>query len=132
MSKKTKVLTYGTFDLLHFGHVRLLQRAKQLGDELYVGISTDEFNAQKGKNSVINFHHRKFILESIKYVNHAIPETSWDQKIDDIKKYKIDIFTIGDDWEGKFDFLNNFCEVIYLPRSIGVSSTELKEALKGK
>lgn len=127
-----KVLTYGTFDLLHKGHVRLLQRAKALGDDLTVGVSTDEFNALKGKKAYMSYEDRVFILKAIRYVDHVIPETSWDQKIHDVVANDIDIFVMGDDWKGKFDFLKDYCEVIYLPRTTGVSTTKIKEDLEQK
>lgn len=125
-----KVLTYGTYDLLHKGHINLLRRAKELGDYLIVGLSTDEFNKIKNKEAFYNFEDRKLILESIKYVDLVIPENNWEQKIDDIKKYKVDIFTIGDDWKGKFDFLKAYCNVIYLSRTKGLSTTKVKETLR--
>lgn len=125
-----KVLTYGTYDLLHFGHINLLKRARELGDYLVVGISTDEFNVLKGKKSYFSYDIRKYMLESIKYVDEIIPENNWEQKIEDIKKYDIDIFVMGDDWKGKFDYLKEYCEVVYLPRTEGVSTTEIKENLK--
>ncbi|MCH3934411.1 MAG: glycerol-3-phosphate cytidylyltransferase [Leuconostoc mesenteroides] len=124
-----KVITYGTFDLLHKGHIRLLKRASELGDQLIVGLSSDEFNAIKGKKAYTSFEDRKFILESIKYVDKVIPETNWDQKIDDVKKYEIDTFVMGDDWKGKFDFLKDYCEVVYLPRTTGISTTKIKKDL---
>ena len=125
-----RVITYGTFDLFHIGHLRLLKRARELGDYLIVGVSTDEFNKIKGKKSVFPFKERKEIVESIKFVDKVIPEVNWEQKVDDIKKYKIDIFAIGDDWKGKFDFLKKYCEVIYLPRTKDISSSILKDRLK--
>ncbi|WP_025725317.1 glycerol-3-phosphate cytidylyltransferase [Acholeplasma granularum] len=125
-----KVLTYGTFDLLHVGHINLLRRASELGDYLVVGISTDEFNIKKGKKSIYTFNERKTILESIKYVNEIIAETTWEQKVNDVKKHSIDIFVIGDDWTGKFDFLKEYCEVIYLARTPDISTTETKENIK--
>ncbi|MFD2617051.1 glycerol-3-phosphate cytidylyltransferase [Terrilactibacillus laevilacticus] len=124
-----KVLTYGTFDLLHYGHINLLKRAKELGDYLVVGLSTDEFNAIKHKEAYHSFENRKLILEAIRYVDEVIPENDWDQKVKDVKDNGIDIFVMGDDWEGKFDFLKEYCEVIYLPRTIGVSTTKIKEDL---
>jgi glycerol-3-phosphate cytidylyltransferase len=124
------VITYGTFDLLHYGHIRLLNRAKSLGDYLIVGLSTDEFNALKNKKSYIPYEERKALLESLKCVDLVIPEASWEQKIPDVKKYNVSTFTIGDDWAGKFDFLKEFCEVIYLPRTSGISSTKIKSVLK--
>jgi len=124
------VITYGTFDMFHIGHLNLLKRAKEYGDELIVAISTDEFNSIKGKKTLIPFEDRKQIVESIQYVDFVIPENSWEQKIKDIKTYKIDVFIIGDDWKGKFDFLREYCEVIYLPRTKDISTTNLKENLK--
>jgi glycerol-3-phosphate cytidylyltransferase len=124
-----KVLTYGTFDLLHWGHINLLSRAKDLGDHLTVAISTDEFNAIKNKKSYHSFENRKLILESIRYVDKVIPERTWDQKIDDVVNNEIDVFVMGDDWEGKFDFLKEYCEVIYLPRTIGISTSKIKDDL---
>lgn len=122
------VITYGTYDLLHKGHIRLLKRAKELGDYLIVGLSTDDFNSLKGKKAFYSYEDRKEMLEAIKYVDKVIPEQTWEQKDEDVEKYNIDIFTIGDDWKGKFDNLN--CEVIYLPRTKGISTTEIKERLK--
>lgn len=124
-----KVLTYGTFDLMHKGHIRLLKRAKALGDYLIVAISTDEFNAIKHKKSYFSYEERKEILEAIKYVDEVIPETEWEQKISDVREHNIDIFVMGDDWVGKFDFLKEYCEVIYLPRTEGISATKIKEDL---
>ena len=128
MSKR--VITYGTFDMFHVGHLELLKRLKDYGDELIVAVSTDEFNAIKGKKTIIPYDQRANIVESIKYVDKVIPENSWEQKIEDIKKYNIDIFIMGDDWKGKFDFLRDYCEVLYLPRTEGISTTELKNTLK--
>lgn len=124
-----KVLTYGTYDLLHFGHINLLQRAKDLGDCLIVGLSTDEFNKGKNKKAYHNFENRKMILESIRYVDKVIPENTWDQKIKDVIENDIDLFVMGDDWEGKFDFLREYCEVVYLPRTVGISTTKIKNDL---
>ncbi|EHL99274.1 glycerol-3-phosphate cytidylyltransferase [Lentilactobacillus parafarraginis F0439] len=124
-----KVITYGTFDLLHKGHVRLLKRAKALGDHLTVCLSSDEFNAEKGKKAYTSYEDRKYILEAIKYVDEVIPETNWDQKIHDVQDRNIDVFVMGDDWEGKFDFLKDYCEVVYLPRTEGISTTKIKEDL---
>lgn len=121
-----RVLTYGTYDVLHYGHINLLRRAKDLGDYLIVALSTDEFNAIKEKKSYYNYEQRKKILESIRYVDLVIPENDWEQKISDVQKYQADIFVMGDDWEGKFDFLKKYCEVIYLPRTPDVSSTQTK------
>ena len=122
-------ITYGTFDLLHYGHINLLKHAKALGDYLIVGLSTEEFNILKHKSSHFPYAERKLILEAIRYVDEVIPEENWEQKISDIKKYKIDIFVMGDDWKGEFDFLKEFCEVIYLPRTEGISSTKIKRDL---
>lgn len=124
-----KVLTYGTFDLLHWGHVNLLKRAKDLGDYLIVAISTDEFNAIKNKKAYHSFENRKMILESIKYVDEVIPEDTWDQKVQDVKNNDVDVFVMGDDWKGKFDFLEDHCKVVYLPRTIGISTSQIKEDL---
>jgi glycerol-3-phosphate cytidylyltransferase len=124
-----KVITYGTFDLLHWGHVNLLKRAKDLGDHLTVAISTDEFNKIKNKKSYHSFDNRKMILESIRYVDKVIPENDWEQKIKDVIENDIDIFVMGDDWKGKFDFLKEYCEVIYLPRTVGISTSKIKTDL---
>jgi len=124
-----RVITYGTFDFLHNGHINLLKRAKEYGDYLIVGISTDEFNLIKDKKAYYSFEQRKMILEAVRYVDLVIPEKSWDQKIDDVKKYNVDVFVIGDDWEGKFDFLKEYCEVVYLPRTVGISTTKIKTDL---
>ena len=126
-----RVLTYGTFDLLHYGHIRLLKRAKEKGDYLIVALSTDEFNAVKGKKAYHNYETRKKMLEAVRYVDLVIPEEHWEQKINDIKEYKIDILVMGDDWAGsvKFDYLKEYCEVEYLPRTEGVSTTKIKKDL---
>lgn len=124
-----RVITYGTFDLLHWGHIRLLERARALGDYLIVATSTDQFNALKHKEAYHSFEHRKYILEAIRYVDKVIPETSWDQKIQDVKNYNIDIFVMGDDWKGQFDFLKDYCGVVYLPRTEGISTTKIKQDL---
>src|SRR5699024_9052007 len=129
--KMKRVITYGTFDLLHYGHVRLLKRAKELGDYLIVGLSTDEFNEfKKHKEAYNTYPERKYILEAIRYVDQVIPEKDWDQKITDVQKYHIDTFVMGDDWKGKFDFLKPYCDVVYLPRTPGISTTKIKEDLK--
>ncbi|NBK96550.1 MAG: glycerol-3-phosphate cytidylyltransferase [Erysipelotrichia bacterium] len=125
-----KVITYGTFDLFHVGHLNLLKRAKEYGDYLIVAVSSDEFNLGKGKKCFVSDHDRKEIVEAIRYVDEVILETSWEQKIEDVKKYGIDVFVIGDDWKGKFDFLKDYCEVVYLPRTEGISTTQIKEELK--
>lgn len=124
-----RVITYGTFDLFHIGHLNLLQRLKSLGTELVVAVSTDEFNSLKGKKTIIPFEHRVEIVKNIKCVDNVIAENSWEQKIEDIKKYNIDIFAMGDDWEGKFDFLKEYCEVIYLDRTKDISSSSIKSIL---
>ena len=129
---KKIVITYGTFDLLHKGHINILKRAKELGDYLIVGVSTDEFNELKHKEAFFSYEDRKFILESIKYVDKVIPEETWEQKEKDIKKYGVDIFVMGSDWEGKFDELNNFCKVVYLPRTKNISTTLIKTKLSNK
>ncbi len=123
------VITYGTFDLLHRGHVNLLRRAKELGDKLIVGLSTDDFNRKKHKQAMYNYNERKYILEALCPVDLVIPETSWDQKIHDIETYDVDVFVMGNDWEGDFDFLKEYCEVIYLPRTEGISTTDIKQKL---
>ncbi len=124
-----KVITYGTYDLLHVGHINLLKRAKALGDYLIVGLSTDEFNAGKHKEAYHCYEDRKVILESIKYVDEVIPEETWEQKINDVVNNKVDVFVMGDDWKGKFDFLKDYCEVVYLPRTVGISTTKIKQDL---
>lgn len=124
------VITYGTYDVLHLGHINLLRRAKALGDYLIVGLSTDEFNAVKGKKSFYSYEQRKQILEAIRYVDLVIPEENWEQKVKDIKEHKADVFVMGSDWENKFNELREVCEVIYLPRTEDISSTETKEYLK--
>ena len=126
-----RILTYGTFDLLHYGHIRLLQRAKALGDYLVVALSTDEFNAGKGKKAYHNYETRKKMLEAIRYVDLVIPEVSWEQKISDVKKYEIDTVVMGSDWAGsdKFDYLKDYCEVVYLERTEGISRTKIKQDL---
>ena len=123
------VLTYGTFDLLHYGHLEILKRASLLGNKLIVGVSTDKFNEIKGKTCVLPYQKRKELIESLDYVDKVIPENNWDQKVTDIQDNDIDIFVMGDDWEGKFDELKDFCEVIYLPRTKGISSTKLRSIL---
>lgn len=125
-----RVITYGTFDLLHYGHINLLRRAKEQGDYLVVGLSTDEFNQIKGKRSYFTFDQRKALLEAIRYVDLVIPETCWDQKREDIHEYHIDTFVIGDDWKGKFDFLEaEGVEVVYLTRTPEISTTQIKRDL---
>lgn len=123
------VITYGTFDLFHIGHVRLLERLSKLGDRLIVGISTDEFNELKGKKSFFSYAERAEIVASSKYVDAVFPEHHWEQKVEDVVKYKADIFAMGDDWTGKFDFLKSECEVLYLTRTADVSTTDIKKTL---
>ena len=124
-----RIITYGTFDVLHYGHVNLLKRAKALGDYLIVALSSDEFNRIKNKASFYTYEQRKIILEACRYVDLVIPENNWEQKITDVQKYQVDIFVMGDDWKGKFDFLKNYCDVVYLPRTPDVCSTKTKEYL---
>lgn len=126
-----RVITYGTFDLLHYGHINLLRRAKALGDYLIVALSTDEFNLNsKNKTCYFSYEKRKALLESIRYVDLVIPEENWNQKIIDVDLYKIDTFVIGDDWKGKFDFLKEKCDVIYLERTPEISTTQIKKDLE--
>lgn len=127
-----RVITYGTFDLLHYGHINMLQRAKKLGDYLIVALSTDEFNwKEKQKKCYFSYDQRLKLLEAVRYVDLVIPETCWEQKVTDAKEYKVDVFVIGDDWRGKFDFLKaQGVEVVYLPRTPEISSTQIKETLK--
>ena len=127
-----RVITYGTFDVLHYGHINLLKRAKALGDYLIVVLSSDEFNQIKNKKSYYTYEQRKKILEACRYVDLVVPEYNWEQKISDVQEYKADIFVMGDDWKGKFDFLKDYCEVIYLPRTPDVSSTQTKNYLGNK
>ena len=125
-----RVITYGTFDLLHYGHINLLRRAKEYGDYLIVALSTDEFNSVcKNKKCYFSYEQRKLLLESIRYVDLVIPEENWEQKVSDVKEYHVDTFVIGDDWVGKFDFLKDSCEVVYLPRTPEISTTQIKEDL---
>ena len=127
-----RILTYGTFDLLHYGHIRILKRAKELGDYLVVALSTDEFNATKGKKAYHSYETRKKMLEAIRYVDLVIPENNWEQKLQDVKDYKIDVVVMGDDWAGsdKFDYLKEYCEVKFLERTPGVSTTMIKNDLQ--
>ncbi|MEZ7726585.1 glycerol-3-phosphate cytidylyltransferase [Gemella sp. 27098_8_155] len=129
-----KVITYGTFDLLHYGHINLLRRAKSLGDYLIVGLSTDEFNnKEKNKECYFDYENRKLLLDAVRYVDCVIPENNWEQKISDIQKYNIDVFVIGDDWKGKFDYLKEFgVEVVYLPRTKEISTTKIKNDLNSR
>ena len=126
-----KIITYGTFDLLHYGHINLLRRAKELGDYLIVALSTDEFNwNQKQKICYFTYEQRKQLLEAIRYVDLVIPEENWEQKVSDVKEFRVDTFVMGNDWEGKFDFLKDHCEVVYLPRTPEISTTQIKQELK--
>ncbi|MHA6481263.1 glycerol-3-phosphate cytidylyltransferase [Paenibacillus sp. strain BS8-2] len=125
------VITYGTYDLLHVGHINILERAKQYGDYLIVALSTDEFNAIKGKHAYYNYEQRERILKSIRYVDEVIAENTWEQKIEDVIHYKVDTFIMGDDWAGKFDFLQPYCKVVYLNRTEGISTTIIKNDLSG-
>ena len=128
-----RVITYGTFDLLHYGHINLLRRAKELGDYLVVVLSTDEFNwNEKQKKCYFSYEDRKKMLEAIRYVDLVVPEGNWDQKRSDVQKYNIDTFVMGDDWKGKFDFLKDLCEVVYLPRTPDISTTQIKKDLNKK
>ena len=128
-----RVITYGTFDLLHYGHINLLRRAKELGDYLVVVVSSDEFNwNEKRKKCYFTYEQRKAMVEAIRYVDLVIPETCWEQKKTDVHEYDIDVFVMGDDWEGKFDFLKEYCDVVYLSRTPEISTTQIKENLKEK
>ena len=135
-----RILTYGPFDLLHYGHIEILRRAKALGDYLVVALSTDEFNESKGKIAYHSYETRKKMLEAIRYVDLVIPENNWEQKANDVKEYHIDTVVMGSDWAGsdRFDYLKDYCEVVFLERTPGVSTTmikndlKLKEAEKGK
>lgn len=122
-----KIITYGTFDMLHYGHINLLRRAKELGDYLIVALSTDEFNRQKGKECYFSYEQRKLLLEAIRYVDLVIPESCWEQKVSDVKEFRIDTFVMGGDWRGKFDFLKEYCDVIYFDRTPEISTTKIKD-----
>ena len=125
-----RVITYGTFDLIHYGHINLLKRARELGDYLIVALSTDEFNwNSKQKKCYFSYQKRQQLLESIRYVDLVIPEECWEQKISDVQLYKVDTFVMGDDWAGKFDFLKDYCQVVYLPRTPEISTTQIKTDL---
>lgn len=123
----TRVITYGTYDLLHYGHIELLRRAKELGDYLIVGLSSDEFNAGKGKKSHFDYEKRKEMLSAIRFVDEIIPENTWEQKAKDIQEKNVDVFVMGDDWRGKFDELGAHCKVVYLERTPDISSTAIKK-----
>jgi len=125
-----RIITYGTFDLLHYGHIHLLRRAKACGDYLIVALSTDEFNRDsKNKVCYFTYEQRKLLLEAIRYVDLVIPENCWEQKVKDVVEYNVDTFVMGDDWVGKFDFLKEHCEVVYLPRTPEISTTQIKKEL---
>lgn len=126
-----RILTYGTFDLLHYGHIRLLKRAKALGDYLIVALSTEEFNEIKGKKTYHNYETRKMMLEAIRYVDLVIPEENWEQKINDVREYHVDTVVMGSDWAGsdKFEYLNDYCNVVYLDRTEGISTSKIKQDL---
>lgn len=124
------VITYGTFDMFHIGHLNLLRRLSSMGDRLVVAVSSDEFNKLKGKKTLIPFDQRAEIVQAIDCVDVVIKEDSWDQKVNDVLAYDVDIFAIGDDWKGEFDFLQKHCEVVYLERTKNISTTELKRSLK--
>lgn len=130
MKKYNTCITYGTFDLFHIGHLKLLERIKSMCSNLIVAVSTDEFNKLKGKTCIIPYEQRAAIVAGIKYVDKVIPEDNWEQKITDVEKYNVDCFVMGNDWEGKFDFLKEKCEVVYLPHTVGISTTLLKEKIK--
>lgn len=130
MRKYQRAITYGTFDLFHIGHLRLLERVASLADEVIVAVSSDEFNSLKNKKCAIPFEHRRDIVAALRVVTKVIKEDNWEQKIKDIQNEKCDLFVMGDDWKGKFDFLKPYCEVVYLPRTEGVSTTKIKGILK--
>jgi len=127
--RSKNVITYGTFDMFHVGHLRLLQRIKAMGDRLFVAVSTDQFNEVKGKKTLIPYEQRAEIVQSIRCVDVVIPEKNWEQKIRDIERYDIGLFVIGDDWKGEFDSLRDYCEVKYLERTRDISTTQLKKSL---
>ena len=126
-----RVITYGTYDLLHYGHIALLKRARALGDFLMVALSSDEFDVGKGKQAYFSYEERKVMLEAIRYVDFVVPELIWGQRTEDIAKYGIDVFVMGDDWNGEFDDqLKGLCEVVYLPRTPEVSTTRIKSDMR--
>jgi glycerol-3-phosphate cytidylyltransferase len=124
------IITYGTFDVLHAGHINIFKRAKSLGPKLIVGLSTDEFNGLKHKSALLSYENRRCVVEAIRYVDLVIPETNWEQKVYDVEKYEVDVFFMGDDWDGHFDFSKEQCEVVYLSRTDGISSTLIREEVK--
>ncbi len=129
MNSYKRVITYGTFDMFHIGHLELLKRMKTLASEVVVAVSTDEFNEIKGKKTIIPYDQRAQIIDALVYVDKVIPENNWEQKVDDISHHSIDLFVMGDDWKGTFDFLKKHCDVLYLPRTGGISSSKLKTSL---
>ena len=124
-----RVITYGTFDTLHHGHIRLLRRARALGDYLIVALSTDEFNVGKGKSALFSYDERKEDLQALRMVDLVIPERTWDQKLTDVQLYHIDVFVMGDDWVGEFDFLSEYCDVTYFERTPSISSTQIRKSI---
>ncbi len=126
------VMTYGTFDVLHAGHINVLKRARALGDKLIVGLSTDSFNTKKHKEALQSYAERRVILESLRYVDQVIPEKNWEQKKKDILRYRVDFLVMGSDWKGKFDDMKKYCKVVYLPRTPNISSTRLREKVYGE
>ena len=130
LKQRKTVITYGTFDLFHIGHLNILKRARMLGDRLIVGISTDSFNLKKNKKTVIPYDERAEIIRHLRFVDQVIPESCWEQKHKDIIQHNVDIFVMGHDWEGKFDSLSTLCNVKYLPRTKGISTTKIKSSLR--
>lgn len=130
MKKYKRAITYGTFDLFHIGHLRLLERIANIAEDVVVAVSSDEFNQLKGKSCAISFENRRDIVAALRMVTKVIREDSWEQKREDILREQCDVFVMGDDWKGKFDFLQDICDVVYFPRTDGVSSSEIKESLK--
>lgn len=130
MSRQKTVISYGTFDLFHVGHVKLLRRLRDLGDRVVIGLSTDGFNRIKHKRSIMSYEERKMILEACRYVDRVFPEETWEQKRGDILREQADVFAMGDDWVGKFDDLSDLCEVVYLPRTKDVSTTEIRQLVQ--
>lgn len=129
-AKVKTVITYGTFDMFHVGHLRLFKRMRELGERVIVAVSTDEFNALKGKQAVIPYEERYEIIAALKCVDLIIPETCWEQKVIDIREYDVDVFVMGNDWSGKFDYLLPYCRVVYLPRTLDISTSSLKESIR--
>ena len=126
-----RVITYGTFDLLHYGHISMLKRARALGDFLVVALSSDKFNAGKGKRAYFSYEERKAMLEAIRYVDLVVSELTWGQKVEDVDRYGIDVFVMGDDWSGEFDDqLKGLCEIVYLPRTLEVSTARIKNDMR--